>query len=137
MQKSLLHKFFSMTLALLVLLSTFSFKIESHLCGSKIVDVAVFSEVKSCCASTVKSDSKLQFAKKNCCTNKVVSVDGLEQFSLVSFSYENTTEKNFELFSEFNFELITFTASAVNYYPKYSPPNLILDHQIEYQVFLI
>ena len=54
-----------MALALLVLLSTFSFKMETHFCGSKLVDVAVFSKVKSCCQVAVKTSTDFQFTKKS------------------------------------------------------------------------
>ena len=86
MPKTVTHKVFSMALALLVLLSTFSFKMETHFCGSNIVEVAVFSKVKSCCSAPVNTNSEIQFTKKSCCNNKVVSIDGLKQFKVVSFS---------------------------------------------------
>lgn len=137
MQKTAGHKVFSMALALLVLMSTFSFKIETHFCGPKIVDVAVFSKVKSCCASAIKIDSELQFAKKSCCSNKVVSVDGLNQFKVVSLTTDISVEKVFVTPSRFNNESLQQTVSVAECHPRYSPPDLIMDHQIEYQVFLI
>jgi hypothetical protein len=104
MQKTVSHKVFSITLALLVLLSTFSFKMETHFCGSKMVDVAVFSKVKSCCQVAVKTFTDFQFTKKSCCSNKVISVDGLKQFKVVSFSEELPIEKDFKLPSKLYFE---------------------------------
>ena len=137
MYKNVVHKVFSMLLAFLVLLSTFSFKVETHFCGSNLVDVAVFSKAKSCCDSAVKMDSELQFTKKNCCTNKVVSVEGLNQFKVISLTKDLPIQDSFELPFKFSLELFVFEESAANYYPNYSPPDIIMDHQIDYQVFLI
>ena len=46
--KQLIHNFFSGLLAIIVLLSTLSFTVDSHYCGERLVDVAVFSEVRGC-----------------------------------------------------------------------------------------
>ena len=42
------HKIFSVTLALLVLMSTLSFTVEKHFCGDVLVDVSVFTETQKC-----------------------------------------------------------------------------------------
>ena len=137
MPKTVTHKVFSMALALLVLLSTFSFKMETHFCGSNFVDVAVFSKVKSCCSSPLITNSELQFTKKSCCNNKVVSIDGLKHFKVVSFSKELQVDNVFELPLKFNFNTVLLTSSTSDYYSSYSPPDRELDFQIEHQVFLI
>ena len=137
MQRFVTHKVFSMMLALLVLLSTFSFKMETHFCGSNIVDVAVFSKVKSCCSVTKNTSSELQYTKKSCCNNKVVSIDGLKQHKVVSFSKEIPVKKLFIPPSIYNFVTLRFISSSEDFYPDYSPPDRDLDFQIEHQVFLI
>jgi hypothetical protein len=137
MYKNVIHKFFSMLLAFLVLLSTFSFKVETHFCGPNLVDVAVFSQAKSCCDSAIKMDSELQFTKKNCCTNKVVSVEGLNQFKVISLTKDLPIQDSFELPSKFSLEWLVLEDSVAIHHPNYSPPDLIMDHQIDYQIFLI
>jgi hypothetical protein len=137
MYKNVIHKVFSMLLAFLVLLSTFSFKVETHFCGSNLVDVAVFSKAKSCCDSAVKMDSELQFTKESCCTNKVVSVEGLNQFKVISLTKDLPIQDSFELPSKFSLEWLVLEDSVASHPPNYSPPDLIMDHQIDYQIFLI
>jgi hypothetical protein len=137
MKKSVTHKVFSMALALLVLLSTFSFKMETHFCGSNIVDVAVFSKVKSCCTTTKTTTSEFQFIKTSCCNNKVISVDGLKQFKVVPFSVKLPIEKDFKLPSKLYFEPAFFISSIQDVYHNYSPPFRELDFQTQHQVFLI
>lgn len=137
MRKIVTYKVFSMTLAFLVLLSTFSFKMEAHFCGSNIVDVAVFSKVKSCCSVALNTSSEFQFTKKSCCNNKVVSVDGLKQFKVVSFSKKISVKNVFVSPSQLSNETVHLTDSTVDYYSNYSPPDWKLNFQIEHQVFLI
>lgn len=138
MSKTSIHKIFSMTLALLVLLSTFSFKMETHFCGSNIVDVAVFSKVKSCCKTAIADVTpKLQFTKKSCCKNKVISVDGLKQFKIVPFLKELPTEKAFAKPSIFNSESVLLSFSVLGTVYNYAPPDRMLDFQVQHQVFLI
>ena len=137
MQKTLAYKFFSLTLALLVLLSTFSFKVETHFCGSKIVDIAVFSKVKPCCSPTTPLGSELQFTKNSCCKNKVLSVDGLKQHKIVSVSNELPLMKVFVEPSKFNIEPTLFVFVEADYYSSYSPPGLRTDFQVNHQVFLV
>ena len=44
----MLHKIFSLSMALLVLMSTVSVTIEKHFCGDHLVDVAIFSDAEKC-----------------------------------------------------------------------------------------
>ena len=126
-----------MALALLVLLSTFSFKMETHFCGSNIVDIAVFSKVKSCCDSSKNTASQLQFAKKNCCNNKVISVDGLKQFKVVQLSVELPVENVFIVPQLFNAKSVVNRSSVEGCLYNYVPPNREFNFQIQHQVFLI
>ena len=137
MIKTVSHKVFSMVLALSVLLSTFSFKMETHFCGSNIVDVAVFSKVKSCCKSETNPESQLHFTKKSCCNNKVAYIDGLKQFKIVPFLKEFSTAIDFSTPSIFNFESDLFISSLEKTIQNYIPPDPELDFQVHYQVFLI
>ena len=137
MQKTVSHKVFSITLALLVLLSTFSFKMETHFCGSKIVDVAVFSKVKSCCDLSKNTADEHQFTKKSCCNNKVISVDGLKQFKVVPFSVKLPVEKVFTLPPIFNADPVIYNSSVEGYVHNYVPPDRKFNFQIQHQVFLI
>ena len=137
MKKTVVHKVFSMALALLVLLSTFSFKMETHFCGSNSVDIAVFSKVKSCCDLSKNSATQLQFAKKSCCNNKVISVDGLKQFKVVPLSVELPLEKVFIALPIVNDESVIYSSSAEGHVHNYVSPEREFNFQIQHQVFLI
>lgn len=137
MQKTVSHKVFSTALALLVFLSTFSFKMETHFCGSKIVDVAVFSKVKSCCDLSINTADEHQFTKKSCCNNKVISVDGLKQFKVVPLSVELPVENVFIVPQLFNAKSVVNRSSVEGCLYNYVPPNREFNFQIQHQVFLI
>jgi len=137
MQKTVSHKVFSTALALLVFLSTFSFKMETHFCGSKIVDVAVFSKVKSCCDLSINTADEHQFTKKSCCNNKVIFVDGLKQFKVVPLSVELPVENVFIVPQLFNAKSVVNRSSVEGCLYNYVPPNREFNFQIQHQVFLI
>jgi hypothetical protein len=131
--KAFLNKSFSITLALLVLISTVSFTIEKHFCGDVLVDISIFTEVDKCAMETLEI-----LQKKTCCKDEIEIIQGQD-------------ELKFSAFEDFNFEqqqfLSAFAFSYVNLFiglPKqsiphkdYSPPNLVADIQVLDQVFII
>ncbi len=67
--KQYLHKLFSVLLSLVVLFSTFSFTVESHYCGEKLVDVAIFSESEGCEMEPNHKDLVLDNEEEACCVS--------------------------------------------------------------------
>lgn len=129
-----LHKTLSFALALLVLMSTFSFTVDKHFCGSILVDKAIFSEAKTC---GMDMHSEYSSAEDSCCTNEKTAVDGQDELK-ISFHSLDLDQQVF---------LTTFTHSFVNLFEGaplevipfkyYSPPLLVTDIQVLDQVFLI
>lgn len=134
MIKQMLHKGFSILLAVLVLFSTVSFTVEKHFCGDTLIDVAVFSEAHKCGIEM----NEAVVAEKHCCKDIVEVVVGQDQLKFSSFE-------------DLDFKQLQFIASFVCTYsnlfenlPKqiiphkdYSPPNLFLDIQLLNDTFLI
>ena len=133
MKYSLSHKIFAVTLSALVLLSTFSFTVEKHYCGNRLVDVAVFSEVKGC-GMEMKSTSK----KKSCCKDTVDVIEGQDELNTVTF---DDIEFSVQLFvSTYVYAYVSlFESLPKRIIPNkdYSPPNLIYDIQLLDETFLI
>ena len=136
MNTSSAHKLFSISLALLVLLSAFTFSVETRQCSFNLLD-SVVSNIKPCC--THLPDSTYERLEKDCCTGKVISVDGLNKVELFSSSSELPRQTLFEYFirleSLLNFNNLQTTQSAIR--THYNPPSIILERQIEYQSLLI
>lgn len=131
--KQLIHKTFSMLLALLVLFSTVSFTVEKHYCGDVLVDVSVFSEVEKCAMEAIEI-----LQKKTCCKDEVNVVEGQDELKVSSFE---------DLDFEKQLLVTAITVAYINGFeslPKqtvlhkdYSPPNLVYDIQVLDQVFII
>ena len=137
MIKQLLHKVFSVTLALLVLFSTVSFTIEKHFCGDFLIDTAIFTDAKKCEVEMPNADGEIVIKKKHCCKDEIEVVLGQD-------------ELKFSSFEDFKFQQLVLTSYIYSYInlfeslPKqiiphkdYSPPNLIADIQVLEQVFII
>lgn len=133
MIKTILHKVFSISLALLVLFSTVSFTIEKHFCGDVLVDVAMFSEAETCGMEAME-----MFQNKSCCKDEVDVVKGQDELKLSSFEDLDLERQQF---------LSAFISTYVNRFESlsqhsvphknYSPPNLVADIQVLDQVFII
>lgn len=133
MIKTVLHKISALGLAMLVLLSTFSFTIEKHFCGDFLIDTAVFSKVERC-----GGESSETYVKKPCCKDVIDVVEGQDELQTVSLD-------DLEIHQQL--VLQAYIVSYVNlfeglpqyYIPHkaYSPPNLVLDIQVLDEVYLI
>ena len=137
MNKFKLHKFFSSLLALLVLISAFSFKVETRLCSAKLLDTVVASKVNSCC--NIPVDKPYEGLETSCCKSKVISVDGLNKVEVLSVLSELPTLTKFEVLlkSYSSVKFVDFQSSQSVSYSNYTPPDLVYEFQIEYQAFLI
>lgn len=121
-------------MAIVVLFSTLSFTIESHYCGSNLIDTAVFTKVKKCGMEPSSEASLI----KSCCKDEVVVLVGQDKLKLNAFSDLDLNQQ---------FALVSFLYSYVSLFeslPKqiiphrdYAPPNLIFDIQVLDETFLI
>lgn len=137
MIKDIFHKVFSVSLALIVLVSTMSFTIEKHFCGNILVETAVFSEVAGCGMDMTKFQTA-ENDKNSCCKNEVEAVKGQDNLKITSF---DDLKFHHQLF------LTSYVYSYVNLFEglshqiiphkNYSPPNLVADIQVLDQVFII
>jgi len=124
-------------MALLVLVSTVSFSVEKRYCSDHLIDVAVFTELEDC--SVTKSlNTTVEDSKIKCCHDEIDILQGQEVL-------KDTPVEDIEF--EQQLFLTVFIHSYVNLFEdsyahlrphiKYSHPNLVVNRQITYQVFLI
>ena len=126
-------------MALLVLLSTFSFAIESHYCGDVLVDTSWFGEAESCGMDVQHKPTSEEnsFENNNCCNDELIAIDGQE---VLSISLEDLTFEQQLFVVSFIYSYINLyegTDSKIIPFKNYSPPPLIRDVQTLDQVFLI
>lgn len=131
--KKVLHKSGSFILALLVLVSTMSFTVDKHFCGTYLVDQAIFSEAEKCGMEHPEGAMTDEMG----CSDQKVSVEGQkdlkisfqdldfhQQVFLASFTFSYM-----DLYEELTRQLIPFS--------DYSPPLLVKDFQVLHETFLI
>lgn len=131
--KELFHKFFSATLAFLVLFSTVSFTIEKHYCGNVLVDVSLFVEADKCAMEAMEI-----LQKKTCCKDEIDVVLGQDELNLSSFDDLDLDQQQFiTAFSYTYFNGFESLPKQTIPFEDYSPPNLVVDIQVLDQVFII
>ena len=125
-------------MALLLLLSTISWKVEKHYCMGHLVDVAFFLEADTC-GMEINSDKDDIISQDviSCCDDEVIVIDGQDDLKL-SFDDISLDQQLFLVaFTSSYFNLFEGIDENVVPFKDYSPPPLIRDIQILDQSFLI
>lgn len=136
----------STVLALLVLVSTFSFTVDKHFCGSFLVDLAVFSKASTCsmdmhsdlCSMDMHSHSGIDLMDQdNCCRNQNISVEGQDELK-VTFNSMDFDQQVFITAFTFSFtNLFIGLPQQVIPYKNYTPPLIVKDIPVLNDTFLI
>jgi hypothetical protein len=135
--KQLIHKAFSTVLAILVLASTLSLTVDKHFCADQLVDIAVLSKAKSCCASSAAENSS-ETEDSGCCKNETEVLIGQDELNLAEkqdLSFETT------LFIKL-FETSYAPIALLNWdyepaFDDYAPPKISKDIYLLHEVYLI
>lgn len=81
--KKVFYKIMAIAMAFVVLFTTMSFAINMHYCGDTLVETAIFEEVEGCgMAMDNPLSNDCSIAKKNCCEDKQVVVEGQDELQL-------------------------------------------------------
>jgi hypothetical protein len=139
--KDAFHKIVSITMAMLLLLSTISWKVEKHYCMGRLVDVALFVDVESCDMGMFMADYKdydtASEIENSCCDDEVILVEGQDDFK-ISFNDLNIEQQVFLIaFEQLSSDLIQGIESLPVPSEQYPPPRLIKNIQLLDEVFLI
>ena len=124
----------SLLLALLVLFSTFSFKVEKHFCGDFLIDISFIGDADDCGMHKEKESAK----KKNCCKDEVHYIEGQDELKQTSVDEFNFSKQQF-LFAFYFSHSDLFLENKSNriYFKDSPPPDIPIDYQVLYQSFLI
>lgn len=135
--KKVFQQIVSIAMALLLLVSTTSWKVEKHYCMGRLVDVSLFAAVETC-GMDMQLASKSSIQKKNsCCSNEVVVIKAQDNLQL-SFDTISLDEQFFIIAYAYSYLslLNTFHKQRIPH-EQYPPPLLVKDIQVLDQVFLI
>lgn len=124
----------SFALALLVLFSTFSFKVEKHFCGEFLIDVAFIGDANDCGMHAEKASPK----KKNCCKDEVHYIEGQDELQQKSVDEFDFFQQQFIVSSHVSYNnVLSGNKSSKIYFKDSPPPDTPIDYQVLYQSFLI
>ena len=137
--KKICYKISSVVLSALVLFSTLSFTIDMHYCGSRLVDVALFKEAKSCGMEQMQMLTSCgdMIKKKSCCKDKQVIIDGQDDLkdTLTQLSLEQQVFVTSFVYTYLN--IVPDVNTSITSFIGHSPPIPDKDLQILYETFLI
>lgn len=120
-------------LALLVLFSTFSFTVDKHFCGDFLVDVSVLGKADGC-GMEMKQSSQM----KSCCSNEQISFEGQDELQIEISKDFSFDEKVFVSTPIYYHEVESIENNSKKlYYKEYPPPDIPIDFQATYQVYII
>jgi len=124
--KQVLHKIVSLMMAFVVLISTMSFTVSMHYCGDTLVETAVFQKAKGCGMDMRNPSAEgCAIAKKNCCNDEEVVVDGQDELQI---QIDKISFEQHQFLTSFVYTYITlFDGSDKNVtsYRTYKPPLVI------------
>ena len=131
--KQIFTKIVSFTLAILVLLSTFSFTVDKHYCGDFLVDVSFMGDADDC-----GTESEKIVFKKSCCKDEIHQIEGQDELQQASVDDFNLDKQQFlaAFYISYN-DLFVENESQKNDYINFSPPEIPCNYQVLYQSFLI
>lgn len=137
--KEVFHKIVSIAMAVLLLLSTISWKVEKHYCMGRLMDVALFTNVDTCGMdmSVSQDNQDVEKAINSCCDDQVILVDGQDDLQL-SFNDLDFEQQSFLLaYSYFYNHLFQVQEEQEVLNEHYPPPILVKDIQLLDEVYLI
>jgi len=114
-------------MALLLLASTTSWKVEKHFCMGHLVDVAFFTDAEDCGMSMSEMndvDSTIQ-QESSCCDDEVIFVDGQDDLKM---SFDDLTFEKQLFVTSFAYSYINLfdgLEENVTLFKEYKPPLVI------------
>ena len=130
--KNKVYKITTFILAILVLVSTFSFTVEKHFCGDFLVDISFIGHAEGC---DMKEGS---YSMKDCCKDEVQQIKGQDKLQKVNYDLELFTKNYVSNTTNFYVKKsITLSTKKTVSFKEYSPPKLIINKQILHEVFII
>ena len=137
--KQVFHKIASFSLALIVLLSTVSFTVDSHYCGDTLVDSSLFGHAETCGMEVQQksSSSECDITNKDCCSDEQLIIDGQDNLKTSFDKLEKEQQIFVATFLYSYLNLFEGSQNETTSFRDYSPPPLVRDIQLLDQTFLI
>lgn len=136
--KEFLHRIFSCCMALLLLASTTSWKVEKHYCMGRLINVAFFVDADACGMDMpVLAEQEVTLNQKTCCDNEVILLEGQDEVTAV-YNDLDLDQQQFLIAYTLSFlEILTPLDSKESFYNSYHPPKIVKDIQLLDEVYLL
>ncbi len=137
--KTIFSKILVSVLSVIVVFSTFSFTVDGHYCGNRLVKFAIFTQADSC-NDNMESGSEdaedIQFSKEPCCKNITKIIEGKE---LDTNKVAQKIIKKQQLFlTTYLYTYLDFDSKSESFiYKDYSEPLLKVNRTILFENFRI
>ena len=135
--KQFIQKIGAFVMAFVVVLSTMSFTIDKHYCGTILVDVAINAKAKPCGMEMYLSTEDVLAGKKSCCKNEHIVVIGQDELKKnldtsieVQLSIEEREE--YKIQETLFLEKPSFMALG-----NHDPPDIVINFQQVYETYII
>lgn len=139
--KSFFTKIVSFFLAALILLTTSSFKVDMHFCGTELVSMAIFGKAKTCKDETEKKDFSIKncssLQEKDCCDSHTFVKQGNNVLENTKCELEAQTIVFLNTFYYTYQNLFEGLEKNIVPFKQYRPPLLSKDIQILHETYLI
>lgn len=133
--KIIIIKITSFLIAFLVLLSTFSFTVDTHYCGNTLVSVSYTSQ-SEVCENDINGDFSVKM--KNCCSIEIQKIEGQDELQVHASQKLETTRQQLTTDQFTSYGCTCIEQSFKHLYCKdaflTNPP---INYQVLYQSFLI
>jgi len=133
------HKISSLLLALFLLVSTTSWKVEKHFCMGHLVDISFFLEVGDCGTSMSAIDNGQELLQEGntCCSDEIEFMDGQEDLRASCEDLNVGQPIILNVFTSTYIDLFFLSKDQPVPNKQYPPPILVKDIQLLDQVYLI
>lgn len=134
-----MYKFFALTMAALVMLSSTSFSVSTHYCNGQVANITFFFENDSCAKETPFScaDSSEEHLEEDaCCATETSFVDGSDfQDKQDSFSVNVKIAYTIPFYKQYSFVKTFWKTLKVKFHHSFPP--LIKNFTLLFETYLI
>lgn len=120
-----------------MLLSTFSWSVDKHLCMGRVIDIAFFQSAEPCGMEEAMAMMGQEDATKHCCDDESFTMEGQDDLKLTWDQLDVDTQEFLLAYTQSYLYLILVPTGEV--FPEiiYPPPLLVQDLNVLHEVFLI
>ena len=138
MKKAFLH-IGSLFLAMLVLFSTFSFTLETHLCGGEVADTSFLGNLERCEMPNSEHNNTQETSLNSipCCQDIVETIEGSNDELTVVNELDVQQQVFVTAFIHSYINLFDDLAGNTVSFNAYERPRVVKDIQVLYDTFLI